>query len=82
MRVNQNLLTAILYTTAQCMNDSTMNFKTNIPTLIYILRMTGFVHHVFINKKTQECENIKLREKNSGVQGLCKLQIPEHLRES
>jgi hypothetical protein len=39
-----------------------MNFKTNIPTLIYILRMTGFVHHVFINKKTQECENKKLRK--------------------
>jgi hypothetical protein len=60
------------------MHDSRMNFKTNIPTLIYILRMTGFVHHVFINKKNQKCENIKLRKlKNSGVQGLCKLQIPE-----
>jgi hypothetical protein len=46
-----------------------MNFKTNIPTLIYILRMTDFVHHKFMNKKTQECENKKLRKfkKNSGV---------------
>jgi hypothetical protein len=24
--------------------------------------MTGFVHHVFMNKKTQECENKKLRK--------------------
>ena len=52
----------ILYTTAQCKRDSTMNFKTYIPTLIYILRMTGLFHHVFINKKTPECKNIKLRK--------------------
>ena len=73
-----------LYTTAQYMNDSTMNFETNIPTWNYILRMNGLVHDVFITQSTQECENKKLRKLKitSGVQGLCKLQIPEHLRES
>ena len=73
-----------LYTTAQYMNDSTMNFETNIPTWNYILRMNGLVHHVFITQSTQECENKKLRKLKitSGVQGLRKLQIPEHLRES
>ena len=73
-----------LYTTAQYMNYSTMNFETNLPTWNFILRMNGFVHHVFITQSTQECENEKLRKIKitSGVQGLCKIQIPEHLRES
>jgi hypothetical protein len=73
-----------LYTTAQYMNDSTMNFETNIPTWNYILTMNGLVHDVFITQSTQECENKKLRKLKitSGVQRLRKLQIPEHLRES
>ena len=84
MWVNQNLFTAVIYTTTQYMNDSTMNFETNLPTWNYILRMNGFVHDVFITQSTQECENKKLRKFKitSGVQGLCKIQIPEHLRES